>query len=254
MPDLDALDRKILSHLQSDGRITMQELADKAPVIVETWMLGVEAGNAVADVVFGKYSPAGRLPAAFPRVSASVPFYYAGNPTGRPADPDLAKDTVRYHDLPITPLFPFGHGLSYTTFTYSNLAVSPSGEATFVVRNGGVASIATLTQFPFPKAKISQLGTEVATVEKGLDQQDRPGDHRQSPEHPGHRHAPAPACHGDGDHAERGEQEFCRQQRHRGRLSDRRVGDRLASRWRSRFRLFPRVRLGERSATSLPVR
>jgi len=111
--------------LLANGRpLALQELTEKAPAIVETWMLGVEAGNAVADVLFGKYSPAGRLPAAFPRTSAAVPFYYSGNPTGRPADPDLAKDTVRYHDLPITPLFAFGHGLSYSEFRYSDLAQS----------------------------------------------------------------------------------------------------------------------------------
>ena len=81
-------------------------------------------GNAVADVLFGKYSPAGRLPAAFPRATGAVPFNYAANATGRPADPDLAKDTVRYHDLPITPLFPFGHGLSYSEFRYSDLTQS----------------------------------------------------------------------------------------------------------------------------------
>src|SRR5205809_5918183 len=111
--------------LLANGRpLSTPELTDKAPAIIETWMLGDEAGNAVADVLFGKYSPAGRLPAAFPRTSAAVPVYYAGNPTGRPADPDLAKDTVRYHDLPITPLFPFGHGLSYTEFRYTDLAQS----------------------------------------------------------------------------------------------------------------------------------
>jgi beta-glucosidase len=53
-----------------------------------------------------------------------VPFYYSANPTGRPADPALTKDTVRYHDLPITPLYPFGHGLSYGEFSYSDLALS----------------------------------------------------------------------------------------------------------------------------------
>ena len=74
--------------------------------------------------LFGKYSPAGRLPAAFPRATGAVPFNYSANATGRPADPDLKKDTVRYHDLPITPQFAFGHGLSYSEFRYSDLAQS----------------------------------------------------------------------------------------------------------------------------------
>jgi beta-glucosidase len=109
----------------ANGRpLAMQWLHDNSTAILETWMLGVESGNAVADVLFGDYSPAGRLPAAFPRVTGAVPGYYSANPTGRPADPDLAKDTVRYHDLPITPLYAFGHGLSYTTFKYGELAQS----------------------------------------------------------------------------------------------------------------------------------
>jgi beta-glucosidase len=111
--------------LLSNGRpLAMQWLADNAPAILETWLPGVEGGHAVADVVFGKYSPAGRLPATFPRVTGAVPGYYAAQSTGRPADPDLSKDTVRYHDLPITPLYAFGHGLSYTQFRYSDLAQS----------------------------------------------------------------------------------------------------------------------------------
>jgi beta-glucosidase len=96
--------------LLSNGRpLPIPELAEGA-AILETWMLGVEAGNTLADVMFGKYSPAGRLPAAFPRATGAVPFNYSANATGRPADPDLSRDTVRYHDLPITPLYPFGHG------------------------------------------------------------------------------------------------------------------------------------------------
>jgi len=111
--------------LLANGRpLAISELAEKAPAILETWMLGVEAGNAVADVLFGAYSPAGRLPASFPRTTGAVPTYYAGNATGRPADPDLARDTVRYHDLPITALFPFGHGLSYSEFRYADLSQS----------------------------------------------------------------------------------------------------------------------------------
>ena len=111
----------------ANGRpLALPWLAENAPVILETWMLGVEGGNAVADVLFGKYSPAGRLPAAFPRATGAVPFNYSANATGRPADPDLKKDTVRYHDLPITPQFAFGHGLSYSEFRYSDLAQSTS--------------------------------------------------------------------------------------------------------------------------------
>jgi beta-glucosidase len=133
--------------LLANGRpLAIPELTEKAPAILETWMLGVEAGNAVADVLFGKYSPAGRLPAAFPRTTGAVPFYYAANATGRPADPDLTKDTVRYHDLPITPLFPFGHGLTYSEFRYSDLSqstpsVGPGGRidiAITVENTGGV--------------------------------------------------------------------------------------------------------------------
>jgi beta-glucosidase len=133
----------------SNGRpLAMQWLSDNVPAILESWLPGVEGGPAVADALFGKYSPAGRLPAAFPRVTGAVPGYYAANPTGRPADPDLAKDTVRYHDLPITPLYAFGHGLSYTEFKYSDLAQSTSSVASgeridisiTVENTGGVAS------------------------------------------------------------------------------------------------------------------
>lgn len=111
--------------LLSNGRpLAMPWVAEHASTILETWMLGVEAGNAVADVVFGKYSPAGRLPMTFPRTTGSVPTYYGAFPTGRPPDPDLAKDTARYMDLPITPEFAFGHGLSYTQFAYGDLKQS----------------------------------------------------------------------------------------------------------------------------------
>jgi beta-glucosidase len=106
----------------SNGRpLALPLFVANAPALLETWMLGVEAGPAVADVLFGHYSPAGRLTATFPHVTGEVPLYYAKNPTGRPADPDLSKDTSRYMDEPITPAFPFGHGLSYTSFQYSDL-------------------------------------------------------------------------------------------------------------------------------------
>jgi len=133
----------------ANGRpLALPWLAQNAAAILESWMLGVEGGNAVADVLFGKYSPAGRLPAAFPRTTGAVPFNYSANATGRPADPDLKKDTVRYHDLDITPQYAFGHGLSYSEFRYSDLSQSTQSvgpgqriEISIAVENtGGVAS------------------------------------------------------------------------------------------------------------------
>lgn len=108
-----------------NGRpVDLSPIADKADAILETWMLGVEAGPAVADLLFGEVSPGGRLPASFPRTTGQMPYYMAHNPTGRPADPDLAKDTARYVDIPITPLYAFGHGISYSDFTYGGLTLS----------------------------------------------------------------------------------------------------------------------------------
>jgi len=93
------------------------------PAIVETWFLGVEAGNATADVLFGDVNPSGRLPVTFPRVLGQIPLYYNHRNTGRPPDPNN-KYTSKYIDVPVTPRYPFGFGLSYTTFSYSNLKLS----------------------------------------------------------------------------------------------------------------------------------
>jgi beta-glucosidase len=101
-----------------NGRpLVLSRLRDLVPTIIETWFGGVEAGNATADVLFGDYNPSGRLPVTFPRAVGQVPIYAAHRNTGRPASEN--RYTSRYIDLPFTPLYPFGHGLSYTTFTSS---------------------------------------------------------------------------------------------------------------------------------------
>lgn len=97
-------------------------LADSAGAVVESWFLGVEHGNAVADVLFGDYNPGGRLPVSVPRATGQVPLYYNHKPTGRPPA-EKEKYTSKYLDVPWTPLYPFGHGLSYTSFRYSDLHV-----------------------------------------------------------------------------------------------------------------------------------
>jgi len=99
--------------------------ADNMPAIVYTWWLGSEAGNAIADVLFGEYNPSGKLPMTFPREEGQIPIYYNHFNTGRPAKNDADLNyTSAYIDLSISSKFPFGYGLSYTTFVYSDLKLS----------------------------------------------------------------------------------------------------------------------------------
>ena len=127
-----------------NGRpLAFPEVAAAAPAILETWFLGTQHGAAVADVLFGDYNPGGKLPSTFPRATGQIPLYYNHRNTGRPAD-SANHYTSKYLDLPWTPLFPFGYGLSYTTFSYSNLRLSAptirAGDSVVVsleVRNTG---------------------------------------------------------------------------------------------------------------------
>lgn len=101
--------------------------AEHIPAILYTWWLGSEAGNAIADVLFGDYNPAGKLPMTFPRAEGQIPIYYSYLNTGRPAKNDSDRFyRSAYIDLSIHPRYPFGHGLSYTGFAYSDLNLSSS--------------------------------------------------------------------------------------------------------------------------------
>ncbi len=108
-----------------NGRpLTLQKVAASSPAILEAWFPGVQAGNAVADVLFGKVNPGGKLPVSFPVSLGQVPIYYNHEPTGRPCDA-TSKFNSRYRDLnTCQPLYQFGYGLSYTTFSISNLRLS----------------------------------------------------------------------------------------------------------------------------------
>ena len=98
-------------------------VADHVPAILEAWLPGTEGGNAIADVLFGDVNPGGKLPVTFPRVVGQVPLFYNHLSTGRPPAAEN-KYTSKYVDIPTGPLFPFGHGLSYTRFQLSNLKLS----------------------------------------------------------------------------------------------------------------------------------
>jgi beta-glucosidase len=125
-----------------NGRpLALEGVVDDAPAILEAWFPGVQAGPAVADVVFGKVNPGGKLPVTFPRRLGQVPIYYNHEPTGRPCDPNQ-KYVSRHRDIPsCSPLFVFGHGLSYTTFEVSELRLS----ASTVSRNGSLRASVTVT-------------------------------------------------------------------------------------------------------------
>jgi len=97
-------------------------LAENSPAILETWFAGTQGGNAIADVLFGDVNPGGHLPVTFPRTVGQEPLYYDRPNTGRP--PTNEKYTSKYLDVPVTPLYAFGYGLSYTTFRLSNLHLS----------------------------------------------------------------------------------------------------------------------------------
>jgi beta-glucosidase len=103
--------------LLNGSAITMKNWIDTVAAVVEAWYPGEEGGNAIADVLFGDYNPGGKLPLTFPKFVGQVPLYYDTKPTGRGYD---------YSDMSGGPLFPFGHGLSYTSFSYSNLVIEPA--------------------------------------------------------------------------------------------------------------------------------
>jgi beta-glucosidase len=102
---------------------TIGWIVDNVPAVLEAWMGGTEAGNAIADVLFGDVTPGGRLPVTFPRTVGQVPIYYNHLNTGRPPEAS-SRYNSKYLDVAWTPQFPFGFGLSYTQFKISNLQMS----------------------------------------------------------------------------------------------------------------------------------
>ncbi len=111
--------------LMTGRPLALEEEIQLADAILLTWHPGIEAGNAIADVLFGKYNPSGKLTMTFPRNVGQVPIYYNHRTTGRPNSGDeFQKFRSNYLDVPNSPQFSFGYGLSYTTFAYSNIMLS----------------------------------------------------------------------------------------------------------------------------------
>jgi beta-glucosidase len=117
--------------------LVLGEVVDAASAVLIGWHPGIEGGNAVADVLVGAVNPGGKLPVTFPRAVGQLPIYYAHENTGRPPDPD-DRYSSKYLDLPSTPLFPFGFGLSYTTFEITGLTLRPVVVRVADLRSGRV--------------------------------------------------------------------------------------------------------------------
>jgi beta-glucosidase len=120
-----ATGKPVVVVLMNGRPLSINWIVENIPSILETWFAGTQAGNAIADVLFGDVNPGGKLPVTFPRSVGQVPLYYNHKNTGRPPDANN-KYTSKYLDLPWTPLFPFGYGLSYTSFKFTNLQLSAS--------------------------------------------------------------------------------------------------------------------------------
>ncbi|MCU1244716.1 MAG: Beta-glucosidase, partial [Acidobacteria bacterium] len=143
LESLVATGKPVVLVVMSGRPLAISWAAGHVPAIVQAWFLGSESGHALADVLFGDVSPSGKLPVTVPRATGQVPIAYAHLPTGRPANPS-DKYTSKYLDAAIGPLYPFGFGLSYTKFDYSDLTLSatsirPDGTltASATIRNSG---------------------------------------------------------------------------------------------------------------------
>jgi beta-glucosidase len=127
-----ALGKPVIVYLMNGRPLAIPDIAQKADALLEGWYMGQETGNAAADILFGDVNPSGKLTITIPRAVGQVPDYYDAKPSAR---------LFNYVDLSSQPLFPFGHGLSYTTFSYSQ----PRLSAAAMPRDGRVTVSTTVT-------------------------------------------------------------------------------------------------------------
>jgi beta-glucosidase len=133
LAELKKVNERVVVVLMTGRPVAIPKVAQHASAILETWFAGSEAGNAIADVLFGDYSPSGKLPASFPHATGQVPLYYGRKSTGRPVNKEGNVFWSHYTDGPNEALFPFGFGLTYTSFAYKNLNVTAEGRSVNVV-------------------------------------------------------------------------------------------------------------------------
>jgi beta-glucosidase len=164
--------RPVVALLTSGRPLTVPWLFERAGAVLATWFLGSEAGNAIADVLTGKFNPTGKLAVTWPRHVGQVPIYYGQRPTGRPSKPGERLSSA-YLDIPSTPQFAFGHGLSYAAFTLEELRCTPRAvkaddpiEVSVVVHNHS-ATAGDATLFLFVRDVVASIARPVLEL-KGV--------------------------------------------------------------------------------------
>ncbi len=168
------LGKPVIAVLSSGRQLCCPWLFERADAVVASWFLGSEAGHAVGDVLSGRHNPSGRLPVSWPIDIGQIPIHYQPRPTGR--HPNVQERySSKYLDLPVEPLFPFGHGLSYTRFEVSNVRTSsdeigPGDEIVVeadIVNRGEVAGEETVLLFVHdPVASLARPGLELKGMTK----------------------------------------------------------------------------------------
>lgn len=171
---ISELNKKIIVVLMNGRPIAIPEIAEKADAILETWFAGSEAGNAIADVLFGDFNPSGKLTMSFPRNVGQCPIYYNHMNTGRPNSTGNVFWS-HYTDAPNTPLYPFGYGLSYTNFNYGavetdkkSYSKNESVKLNFILSNTGEFEGEEIVQVYIqdPKAKYARPVKELKAFQK----------------------------------------------------------------------------------------
>ena len=183
------LGKPVIVLLSSGRPLMVPWLFERADAVLATWFLGSEAGHAVGDVLSGRCNPTGRLPVSWPVDVGQIPIFFGQRPTGRPADPAVHY-SARYLDLPVEPLFPFGHGLSYSRFALAGVRAEPAelrpdGELSVeaqVVNEGSAAGEETL--FLFVRDPVASIVAAAARAEGIRQDHPRPRRAGQRPVQP----------------------------------------------------------------------
>jgi beta-glucosidase len=172
----------VVAILFSGRPLVVPGLAEQADALLAAWFLGREAGHAVADVLTGRASPGGRTPMSWPRAVGQIPIHYGPRPTGRPMNPD-DYFTSKYQDVDNSPLYAFGHGLTYGRFAYDALRVEPSRvretdtlKVSLTLRNDG-AHEAEETVFLFVRDKLARVTRPLLELKGYAKVRLKPGEH-----------------------------------------------------------------------------